>query len=100
MPAERFKYQLVSIDTMNEQINVRLPGKMLVSARAYAEKHGFGTVQELMKASLREKIGGYEELTSQEAFLIKKLLEASKKHNLFGTEEDLRKVLRKRQCTK
>jgi hypothetical protein len=95
MVAERFKYQLVSLDTMNEQVNVRLPKAMLLKAKSYAKKHGFGSVQELVKESLREKIRGYEELTAEEAFLIKKVLEVSNKHNLFGTEEDLRKVLRK-----
>ena len=100
MVAERFKYQLVSLDTMNKQINVRLPAGMLVKAKSYAKKHGFGTVQDLIKDSLREKLGGYEKLTEEEAVLIKKLLKVSEEKNLFGTEADLRKVLRKKQCMK
>lgn len=55
MVAESFKYELVSLDTMNKQINVRLPKSMLSKAEAYAKKHGFATIQELIKASLREK---------------------------------------------
>ena len=96
MVAERFKYQLVSLDTMNEQINVRLPKAMLLRAKTYAKKHGFGTVQELMKESLRDKMKGYEELTEEEADLIKRFLKACYEKNLFGTEEDLMKVLRKK----
>ena len=68
---------------------------MLVKAKSYARKHGFGTVQELMKESLRQKVAKEPELTPEEFVLVKKILEVSEKHNLFGTEDDLRKVLRK-----
>lgn len=78
---------------MNEQINVRLPTTLLVNARKHAASHGYGTVQELIKESLREKLFG-EELTAQEAALIRKIITVSKKRNLFGTEEELFKKLR------
>ena len=45
---ETFIYQLVSIDTMNTQINVRLPEKVLVSAKSYTEEHGFNSIQEFI----------------------------------------------------
>lgn len=47
---------MVSIDSMNKQVNVRLPEKMLVSAKNYAKKNGFSTVQEFIKETLREKL--------------------------------------------
>jgi hypothetical protein len=78
---------------MNTQINVRLPNKLLDSARTYAEKHGFGTIQEFVKETLREKL--FEpSLSKDELVLVKKLAEVSNKKNLYGTEEDLFKKLR------
>ena len=53
---ETFIYQLVSIDTMNTQINVRLPEKVLVSAKSYTEEHGFNSIQEFIKEAIREKL--------------------------------------------
>ena len=59
---ETYKYHKVSIDTMNMQVNLRLPEKMLVSARSYAKKHGFGTLQEFIKETLREKLFEREDI--------------------------------------
>ncbi|MDD4878517.1 MAG: hypothetical protein PHO02_05780 [Candidatus Nanoarchaeia archaeon] len=80
---------------MNAQINLRLPENMLVAAKSYAEKHGFGTLQELLKETLREKL--FEpSLSKQELALVKQLAETSMKKNLFGTEEELFRKLKKR----
>ncbi len=97
MASQTFKYQMVSIDTMNSQINLRLPENLLVSAKAYAEKHGFGNVQELVKETLREKLFGKPELTKEGLELVNKLVEVSNRKNLWGTEEELFKKLRERQ---
>jgi hypothetical protein len=70
---------------MNTQINLRLPKKITVSARAYAEEHGFGTIQDFIKETLREKLA-----------LVKKLAEVSEKKGLYGTEEELFKKLRRK----
>ena len=74
---------------MNTQINVRLPEKMLVSAQMYAKKHGFGTIQELIKEAMREKLFEEQTISKEELSLVKKLVEVSDNRNLYGTEEEL-----------
>ena len=91
-----FIYQLVSIDTMNTQINVRLPEKVLVSAKSYAKEHGFNSIQELIKESIREKIFEKPHISKDELALVRKLVEFSEKKNLYGTEEQLFKKLNPR----
>jgi len=81
---------------MNQQINLRLPEELLISARLYAKTHGFGTIQDLIKETLREKVFEEPEISKRELVLIKKLVEVSEKKNLYGTEEDLFKKLRRR----
>ncbi len=91
---ERFIYKMVSIGSMNTQINLRLPQKLLVSARSYANKNGFGTVQELIKESLRERL--FEpQISKEELELVRKLALVSREKNLFGTEKELFEKLRK-----
>ncbi|MBS3123641.1 hypothetical protein J4437_03310 [Candidatus Woesearchaeota archaeon] len=80
---------------MNTQINVRLPEKLLLTANAYAEGHGFGSIQELIKESLREKMFGETLITKEELILVKKLAKISEKNNLYGTEEEMFKRLRR-----
>ncbi len=88
---------MVSIDTnMNEQINLRVPKKIIGSARSYAKEHGFGTIQEFIKETIREKLFDEPEISKEELALVKKLAEVSEKKNLYGTEEDLFKKLRRR----
>ncbi len=86
---------MVSTGIMNTQINVRLPEKMLVSAQAYVEKHGFNTVQDLIKELMREKLFEEPMISKEELTLVKKLIEASEKKNLYGTEAELFKKLRR-----
>ena len=80
---------MVSTGIMNTQINVRLPEKMLVSAQTYVEKHGFNTVQDLIKELMREKLFEEPAISKEELTLVKKLIEASEKKNLYGTEAEL-----------
>lgn len=94
MAAEKLIYHMVPIDTMNTQLNLRLPKKMLNSAKRYSEEHGFSTVQEFIKETLREKL--FEDISSRELALVKKLAEVSDKKDLYGTEEELRKKLRRK----
>ena len=86
---------MVSIDTMNTQINLRLPEKMLTSARSYARKHGFGTVQDLIKETLRDRLFEKPGISSAELALVKKLTEVSEKKNLYGTEKQLFQKLKR-----
>ena len=86
---------MVSIGIMNTQINLRLPEKMLVSAQTYVEKHGFNTVQDLIKELMREKLFEEPTISKEELTLVKKLIEASEKKNLYGTEAELFNKLRR-----
>ena len=86
---------MVSTGIMNTQINVRLPEKMLVSAQTYIEKHGFNTVQDLIKELMREKLFEEPTISKEELTLVKKLIEASEKKNLYGTEAELFNKLRR-----
>ena len=79
---------MVSIDSMIKQVNVRLSEKMLVSAKDYAEKNGFGTVQEFIKETLREKL-------FEEKKLLNKLIKISEEKNLYGTEKELFRKLKR-----
>ncbi len=90
----KFKYYLVSIGSMNSQINVRLNPKLLSTAESYAKKNGYSSLQDLIKASLREKVFDEKSLSDEEAMLVSKLIEVSEKKDLYGAEEDLFKKLR------
>lgn len=81
---------------MNTQINLRLPEKVLTSATSYAKKHGYSTIQELIKETLREKLFEEPKISKAELTLVKKLAEVTEKKNLYGTEEELFKKLRRR----
>ena len=81
---------------MNTQINLRLSERMLNSAKSYANKNGFGTVQEFIKETVREKLFEKPEINKDELILVKKLAEISLKKNLFGTEEELFKKLKRK----
>ena len=81
---------------MNTQINLRLPKSTLTSARSYVKEHGFGTIQEFIKETIREKLFDEPEISKEELALVKKLAEVSEKKNLYGTEEELFKKLGRR----
>lgn len=81
---------------MNTQINLRLPKNLLTSANSYAEKYGYTTIQELIKETLREKLFEEPKISKAELALVKRLVEVSEKKNLYGTEEELFKKLRRR----
>lgn len=93
---ESFKYQKVSIDTMNTQINVRMPDKLLVEAKRFAEDQGFGSVQEFIKETVREKIFEAPKISKKELELVKKLVIASETKGLYGSEKQLFTKLKKR----
>ena len=87
---------MVSIGiTMNQQINLRLPEKLLNYAINYAKKNGFATVQELIKESLRERLFPEKTISQKELKLVKKLILISEQKGLYGTEEELFQILNK-----
>ena len=80
---------------MGEQINVRLSEQMLMSAKNYAKANGFDNVQELIKETLREKL--FEtQISNKELALVKKLALASEKNNLYSSEKELFRKLRRK----
>ena len=85
---------MVSNGIMNKQINLRLPEQMLIIAQKYAKTNGYGNVQEFIKETVREKIFEEKALSDKEMDLVKKLIKASDKNNLYGTEKELIRKLR------
>jgi metal-responsive CopG/Arc/MetJ family transcriptional regulator len=92
---ERFIYQMVSIDIMNQQINLRLPEKLIASIKEYSEEHGFSTLQEFIKETIREKLFEEPDLTREELELILKVAKVSEQKDLYGTREELFKNLKR-----
>lgn len=87
---------MVSIDIMNTQINIRMPQKLLTSVRSYSEEHGFGSVQDFVKETIRQKLFDEPEITKEELELVKKLVTVSEKKRLYGSEKELFEKLRRR----
>jgi len=92
---ERFKYQMVSIGSMNKQINIRMPENILIAAERYAKKNGFASMQDLIKEAVREKVYDEPEFTANELALIRKFVKVTEKHGLYGTEEDFYRLAKK-----
>ena len=82
---------------MNTQINLRLPEKLITSVKSYSDEHGYGSVQDFIKETIREKLFDEPEITREELELVKKLAEVREKKNLYGTEKELFSKLKKRQ---
>lgn len=78
---------------MNEQINLRLPKKLIIAANNYAKNYGFKNVQDLAAEALREKV--FEESEFDESFsdkeieLIEKLTELSVKKGKLRSEKEI-----------
>jgi hypothetical protein len=85
----------IGIMVQTTQINVRLDDFFLGKAKRYAQKHGFSTIQELMKESLREKMFGELMISKEELMLVKKLARASEEKGLWGTEKALFQKLKR-----
>ncbi len=96
MIKEKFLYQKIPIDIMNDQINLRLPENLLLTAKKYAEAHGYSTIQELIKESLREKIFR-QDVSKKELSLIKALIRVSDEKILYGSEDNLFRKLGKKK---
>ncbi|MFT4344001.1 MAG: hypothetical protein ACMXYE_04615 [Candidatus Woesearchaeota archaeon] len=81
---------------MNTQINIRLPEKLLTCATTYCEEHGYGSLQEFIKETMREKLFEEPDITKEELKYVKKLLQVTEKKNLYGSEKELFNKLRRR----
>ncbi len=85
---ERFNYQKIPIDTMSSQINIRMPDKLLTAARDYADSHGYGTVQEFIKETVRERLfDDLDRVTPEEARLLEILEEESERQGYRSRKE-------------
>jgi hypothetical protein len=82
-----------------KQINLKLPENLFNAANNYVKNFGFRNIQELVSASLREKIFDHNEydesFSDKEIELIDKLIEVSIKNKDFSSEEELDKLLLK-----
>ena len=86
---------MVSLGIMNAQINIRLPQKMLVAAKIHVQKHGFPSLQDFIRETIRERL--FEpELTRKELKIVRKIYDEAEKKGLWGTEEDLFKLFNKK----
>tara|TARA_Y100000310_G_C20697731_1_gene826947 strand:- start:1686 stop:1931 length:246 start_codon:yes stop_codon:yes gene_type:complete len=74
---------------MNQQLNLRLSPKLLQTVTKHAKSHGYGTVQEFIKETVREKLFEKPAISKGEMQLIKKLIAITEKESLYGTEEEL-----------
>lgn len=83
---------------MTKQVNLKVPEPLFVMAERYVKTFGFRNIQELALESIREKVfesGEYDEsFTEKEIELIDRLISASTKKRVLGTEEELRAALR------
>ena len=87
---------MVSIGIMNTQINLRMPQKLLSSVKSYSDEHGYGSVQDFIKETVREKLFDEPEISKEELALVKKLAEVAEKKKLYGTEKELFAKLKRR----
>ncbi len=78
---------------MNTQVNIRMSDQLLVNAQKYAQKHGFGNVQELIKESLREKVFDETLISKEELVLVKRLMKVTEEKGLWKSEKELFDVL-------
>lgn len=80
-----------------KQINLKMAEKLYFAAENYAQNFGFRNIQELIAASLREKIfekNSYDEdFSSEEIFLIDSLIEKSIEKGAISSEAELNKIL-------
>ena len=67
----------------------------LEKAATYAKKHGFTSLQDFIKNTVRERLFG-EDFSEEEKILIKKLIKACDEKGLWSTEEELFAKLEKK----
>jgi len=94
---ERDTERYLKISMKTQQINLKLPVRMIKEARKYAEIYGYRSLQELAADALREKIFEREEFdetfTDDEIRLIDEIIEKSVRRRKIKTEEDLKKAV-------
>ena len=80
-----------------KQINLKMPANLHSAAESYAQNFGFRNIQELMAASIREKIfdkNEYDEtFNTEEIELVDNLITEIIKKKNFSSEEEMNKIL-------
>lgn len=69
---------MVSIDTMNTQVNLRLPEKLIVAAKLYSEENGYTTIQDFIKQAIRDKV--FDEISPRKLVALKKRVKEAEKN--------------------
>ncbi len=82
---------------MNQQINLRLPPKLIKDAQGKAKAMGFGTIQAYIEQTIREDIYDDYVLTKKESELIERVVKASHDPRFRVTEEEHQELLRKKR---
>jgi len=81
-----------------KQINLKISKNLLEAAESYAQQYGYRNIQELISESMREKIFENNEFdesfSDKEIELIDDLIELTITKKDFGTEEELKKILK------
>jgi len=76
---------------MNEQINIRLPQKLLKDARQKAKSEGFGTVQSYIEQTVRDDIYDDYVLSPKENELIDRIMKSRDDPRMWLNEEQFRR---------
>ncbi len=82
---------------MTIQLNLRMNEKLFTGAKTYAEELGYENIQDFIREMIREKVFEENKLTSKELELTQRIEKISDKKNLYGTEEDIKDVLRRKK---
>lgn len=82
---------------MTTQINLRMNDKLYNNAKNYAEEFGYENVQDFIRETIREKLFDEEYFTPKEIELAERLEKLSEKHNLFGSMDDIEKIIKKKK---
>ena len=81
-----------------KQINLKISKNLLEAAESYAQQYGYRNLQELISESMREKIFEKNEFdesfSDKEIEIIDDLIELTITKKDFGTEEELKKILK------
>jgi len=80
-----------------KQINLKIPENLHNAAESYAQNFGFRNIQELISASIREKVfdkNEYDETFSEgEIELVDNLITNIIKNKDFSSEKEMNKIL-------
>lgn len=74
---------------MNTQVNIRMSNELLTKAQTEAKILGFGSVQEFIRETVRERVYDKKSISKNELTLVKNLAKLFEEQNQYGTEKEL-----------